>query len=53
MLHVFVLVSSDILKTKILSKSDKYKEENITSIHNDRDYKNITELVAYDYDCKW
>jgi hypothetical protein len=41
------------LKTKIYSKSGKYKEENITSVHDEMDYENITGFAACDYDCKW
>jgi hypothetical protein len=40
-------------KTKIYSKSDKYKEENITSVLDEMDDKNITGFAACDYDCKW
>jgi hypothetical protein len=41
------------LKTKICSKSDKYKEENINLLHDELDYGNIARYVACDYECTW
>jgi hypothetical protein len=39
------------LKTDTCSKSDKYKEENITLLHDEMDYGNIARFVGCDYDC--
>jgi hypothetical protein len=49
MLHAFFPVGSNRLKTKICSKCDKYREENI-SVNAEIDYENITGFVACDYD---
>jgi hypothetical protein len=48
--HASVSVSSNRLKTKIHSKSDNYKEENVSSVHDKMDNVNT---VACVYDCKW